>query len=114
MGRYDNMSLRDADDRPVDFGAFFRAAVLASCDYGLPCGPDSDWVMNGCAFTGNCAANNLRDYMMFYNSSPSSSQITATYEAALRNATRDGNWSFFHFYPGASPATAAFQPGSGP
>jgi hypothetical protein len=114
MGRYDNMSLRDEDDRPVDTGAFFRAAVLASCDYGLPCGPDSAWVMNGCAFVGNCAANNLRDHMMFYNSSPNASQVMATYEVALRNATRDGNWSFFHFYPGPNPSTAAYQSPLGP
>jgi hypothetical protein len=108
---FDNMSLRDADDRPLDFRAFIRANILVTCDYGLPCGPDADWIAHACAASGDCAAGTLRDHMMFYNSSPSSSQLMATYEAALRNAARDGNWSFFHFSPAPNPATAIQYPG---
>jgi hypothetical protein len=111
---YQNMSLRDAEDRPIDRLAFIRAAILLTCDYGLPCGPDSQWVMRACAVYGQCAASGLRDHMMYYNSSPSSSQVMASYEAALRNAARDANWSFFHFYPGPNPATAAIQTPGGP
>lgn len=109
MGQYGNMSLRDADDRAIDPFAFYRASVLLSCDYGLPCGPDAQWIANSCANLGQCGANSLRDHMMYYQSSPASSQVMASYEAALRAAARDGNWSFFHFYPGPSPSTAASQ-----
>jgi hypothetical protein len=108
---FDNMSLRDADDLPLDFRAFIRANILVTCDYGLPCGSDADWIAHACAARGDCAAGTLRDHMMFYNSSPSSSQLMASYEAALRNAARDGNWSFFHFSPAPNPATAIQYPG---
>lgn len=108
---YDNMSLRDADDRPIDFRAFIRANILVTCDYGLPCGPDADWIVHACAASGDCAASTLRDHMMFYNSSPSSSQLMASYEAALRNAARDGDWSFFRFSNVPNPSTALQYPG---
>ncbi len=111
---YQNMSLRDADDRPLDRSAFLRAVNLATCDYGRPCGPDADWVLNDCAFNGRCAANNLRDHMMFYNSAPSASQVMSSYEAGLRSAIRDGDWSFFRFHPGPNPSTALFLPRNGP
>ena len=111
---YQNMSLRDAGDRPLDNSAFFRAVVLATCDYGRPCGPDAEWVLNDCAFSGRRAASNLRDHMMFYNSAPSASQVMSSYEAGLRSAIRDGDWSFFHFHTGPNPTTAVFQPGNGP
>ncbi|HEY2630699.1 MAG TPA: hypothetical protein VGI57_16330, partial [Usitatibacter sp.] len=51
-GMYQNMSLRDADDRPLNSSAFYLAGALVSCDYGFNCGPDSQWVQNGCAFQG--------------------------------------------------------------
>jgi hypothetical protein len=63
---------------------------------------------------GHCDANNLRDYLMYYGSTPSSSQVMATYEAAIRNAVGNNDWSFFHFYPGPSPQTAALQNPRGP
>jgi hypothetical protein len=109
MGNYQNMSLRDDQDRPLDGMAAFMAGALVGCDYGFPCGADSSWVQNGCALAGHCDANNLRDYLMYYAASPSSSQMIATYEAAIRNAVGNNDWSFFHFYPGPTPATAAYQ-----
>ncbi|HEX7605710.1 MAG TPA: hypothetical protein VF348_03295, partial [Usitatibacter sp.] len=114
MGTYQNMSLRDAQDRPLDVSAAYMAGALVGCDYGFPCGPDSSWVQNGCAMNGHCDANSLRDYIMYYASSPSSSQVMATYEAAIRNAVGNNDWSFFHFYPGPSPQTAAFLTSRGP
>jgi hypothetical protein len=114
IGSYQNMSLRDDQDRPLDVMAVFMAGALVGCDYGFPCGADSSWVQNGCALSGHCDANNLRDYMMYYGASPSSSQVMATYEAAIRNAVGNNDWSFFHFYPGPTPATAAYQAPRGP
>lgn len=109
VGEYQNFSLRDADDRPLDRIALLRASTLLNCEYGVPCGPDAQWLLYACAMSGQCAANSLRDYMMYYASSPSASQVMAGYEAALRNA-RNNDWSFFHFYPAPLPSTAAFQP----
>jgi hypothetical protein len=114
MGTYQNMSLRDAQDRPLDGSAAYMAGALVGCDYGFACGADSSWVQNGCAMNGHCDANNLRDYLMYYAASPSSSQVMATYEAAIRNAVGNNDWSFFHFYPGPEPQTAALQPPRGP
>ena len=114
MGTYQNMSLRDAQDRPLDVVAAFMAGALVGCDYGFPCGPDSSWMQDGCAMSGHCDANNLRDYLMYYAASPSSSQVMANYEAAIRNAVGNNDWSFFHFYPGPSPQTAAFLAPHGP
>ena len=108
-GNYGNFSLRDADDRPLNFGALWQAGQLVGCDYGFDCGPNAQWIQQGCAFQGYCAANNLADYMMYYISSPASSQMIATYENAVRNAVNNGDWSYFHFYPGPNPATAAYQ-----
>ena len=113
IGEYQNFSLRDADDRPLDRLAMIRASALLNCDYGVACGTDAPWLVYACAMNGQCAANSLRDYLMYYASSPSSSQVMAGYEAALRNA-RNNDWSFFHFYPGPLPSTAAFQPPGGP
>jgi hypothetical protein len=113
-GIYNNFSLRDADDRPLNYGALWQASTLVSCDFGFDCGPNAQMIQNGCAFSGYCAANNLADYMMYYQSSPASSQMIATYQGALRNAASSGDWSYFHFYPGPNPATAAFMQPKGP
>ena len=114
MGTYQNMSLRDAQDRPLDRTAAFMAGTLVGCDYGFSCGPDSSWMQDGCAMSGHCDANNLRDYLMYYAASPSSSQVMATYEAAIRNAVQNNDWSFFHFYPGPPPQAAPYQAPRGP
>ncbi len=106
---YGNFSLRDAEDRPLNMGSLWQAGMLIGCEYGFDCGPNAQWIQNGCAFQGYCAANNLSDYMMYYASSPHSSQMIATYENAIRNAANNGDWSYFHFYPGPNPTTAAYQ-----
>jgi hypothetical protein len=113
-GSYANFSLRDADDRPLNFSALWQAGSLVGCDFGFDCGPNSQGIQNGCAFAGYCAANNLRDYLMYYQSSPAASQMIASYETAIRNAVNNGDWSYFHFYPGPNPGTAAFSAPKGP
>lgn len=106
---YADMSLRDANDRPVDRSALLRAAAMYACQLGENCGPDSDYLAHFCAFEGECGANTLRDYMMFYALSPSSSQMVASYEDALRRA-QNGDWSSFRFYRGPLPAQAVVHP----
>ena len=113
-GSYGNFSLRDADDRPLNFMALWQAGTLVGCDFGFDCGPNSQWMQSGCAFQGYCAANNLNDYLMYYVSAPNASQMIATYQAAIRNAVNNNDWSYFHFYPGPNPQTAAFTQPNGP
>jgi hypothetical protein len=108
-GNYANFSLRDVNDLPLNFTALWQAGNLMACNLGLDCGPNSQVIVNGCAFSGYCAATNLNDYMMYYMMSPNSSQLIASYESAIRNAVDNGDWSYFHFYPGPSPWTAAFS-----
>lgn len=106
---YDNMSLRDANDRPVDHAAFLRAMAMYACEAGEECGPDSHYLAYFCAWEGQCDAQTVRDYMMYYALSPSSSQVVASYEDGLRRA-RNGDWSFFHFYRGPLPSQAVMKP----
>ena len=61
-----------------------------------------------CAMQGRCDVANLRDYMLFYNSSPASSQLVDQYADAIRRARR-GDWSYFSFFPGPTPSTANWR-----
>jgi hypothetical protein len=58
---------------------------------------------------GRCDADNLRDFLLYYRSSPYDSQVLARYESALRSAALTGDTSFLVFYPALHPAVAAFQ-----
>jgi hypothetical protein len=106
---FGNMSVRDPDGKSADPLALRNAAVLIACDSGYPCGPDMPEIARGCAYTGRCDADNLRDFLLYYRSSPYDSQRLARYEAGLREAARTGNASFLVFYPAPAPAFAAFQ-----
>ncbi|HST01488.1 MAG TPA: hypothetical protein VLJ84_07505 [Usitatibacter sp.] len=116
LGRnqYGNFSLRTADDTPLDPSALWMASDLVACDYGAVCGADSKWLLYACAMRGQCAAGNIRDYMMYYASSPNTSQLMAQYETAIRSAATTGDWSFFRFHPGPAPGTAIYQAPSPP
>jgi hypothetical protein len=111
LGRnqYGNFSLRTADGTPLDPSALWMASDLVACDYGANCGADSKWLLYACAMQGQCAAGNMRDFIMYYFASPNTSQQMAQYETAIRNAATNGDWSFFRFYPGPAPGTAIYQ-----
>ena len=99
VGPYANFSLRDAQGRPLDFNAFRDAATLLACDAGYPC-RDSPAMDQACALVGHCAADNLRDYIMYYRSSPYQSQLIAQYQGSLGVALSRGDWSGFRFNSG--------------
>jgi hypothetical protein len=107
--QYGNFSLRTADDTPLDRTALWMASSLVGCDYGARCGPDSEWLLHSCAMQGQCAARNTRDFVMYYIASPSTSQAMSQYEAAIRNAATNRDWSFFRFHSGPAPGTAIYQ-----
>jgi hypothetical protein len=106
---FSNVSLRDPDGKPADIGALRNAAQLIACESGYPCGPDSLEIARACSFMGQCDAVSLRDFLLYYHSSPHDSQALVRYESALREAERTGDTSFLVFYPAPPPAFAAFQ-----
>jgi hypothetical protein len=102
-----NLSLRAGPNQvPVDTSALHGAVTLASCSFGYPCGPDLQQILVACAMRGECAANDYREYLFFYGSSPAASQRIGEYTEALLNAARHNDWSYFTFHPGPSPAWA--------
>ncbi len=108
------MSLRDADDRPINASAFYLALDLLGCEYGLQCGADTPRMLQACAMSGNCAATNYRDYLLYYAASPNTSQQVAGCEAALQRAAQGSDWSGFILRRGPSPWVAPYMERGGP
>lgn len=107
-----NLSLRTGpNELPVDMSAWYGAVDLLTCDFGRPCGPDSQQLLQGCAMQGRCDASDTREYMFFYTASPSASQRIGEYNIALAEAARTGNWSYFTFHRGPAPSMAGYQLG---
>ncbi len=106
-----NLSLRTGPaELPLDSGAFRNAITLAGCELGYPCLPeDNRTLVNGCALMGRCDAHDYREYLFFYGETPDTAQRTVEYQDAIA-AARRGDWSYFTFYPGPTPLTAAFSP----
>jgi hypothetical protein len=96
---YGNFSLRDARGQVVDSEAFRDAGLFLACDAGYPC-KESQRIQQACALVGQCAADNIRDFIMYYNASPYMSQQIAQYQQALGAAVARGDWSGFRFNPG--------------
>ena len=105
----EGMHLRDPDEAPIDGSLLYTASILAACELGHPCGPDSRGLAHACAFNGYCDAADYRDYALFYELAPGNAQRAMLYRSQLLRAVREGDWSFFTFQPGPPPATAAFQ-----
>jgi sulfur relay (sulfurtransferase) DsrC/TusE family protein len=63
-----------------------------------------------CASRGQCDARTLREFLFFYQSSPSQSQLIAEYHHALTRAAREGDWSYFTVHNGPAPQAAMFGP----
>lgn len=103
-----NLSVRAGPgETTLDQNAFNFAAQFVACDLGNPCGRDSPALLQACALQGNCAAADFREHAYYYNLSPSSVQTMNEYYAQLQRA-RAGDWSYFTFSRGPTPATAAF------
>ncbi len=87
-GAYANFSLRDARGQAVDTNALTNAGILLACDAGYPCQRSSSPAMDqACALVGDCAADNLRDFIMYYSASPHTSELIARYQQALGDAS---------------------------
>jgi hypothetical protein len=99
-GGYSNMSLLDGAGQPVDLRAMVTAVDLMGCDSGYPCDGSNRSMLIGCALFDRCAASNLRDYTMYYDASPYTSQRIAQYQQALGDVTSRNDWSGFRFHPG--------------
>jgi hypothetical protein len=101
--------LRDPREQPIDMGSINLAGMLVACDLGRDCGPDSRYLLQGCAMDGHCDASDLRDYLFFYNAAPGSSQRVDEYRARLLDVINRGDWSFFTFTRGPMPAMAGYD-----
>jgi hypothetical protein len=104
-----NLHLRGPDEAPVDMVSIYLASMLAACDLGRACGPDSRSLQQVCALEGHCDAVDYRDYLLFYGSSPGTAQRVIEYRARLLDVVRRNDWSYFTFARGPNPALAAFQ-----
>lgn len=104
-----NFSLRAGpNDIPVDVQAIHGAGSLLACDFGGLCGADSPQLLRACATRGQCAANDLREFLFYYQLSPSASQQVNEYYRHLSRAARLGDWSYFTFHRGPAPSAAIF------
>jgi len=108
-GFLSNRHLRDPNEVPIDFQALYLASTLVSCDLGRDCGPNTRYLLQGCALNGACDAADYRDYVFFYSAAPGSSQRIDEYRAHLLDAINRRDWSFFTFAPGPAPFIAGFQ-----
>ncbi len=109
-GSYTNMSLRSGpSETPIDRQAFWGASWLVACEYGYPCGSDTSLILVACAYRGQCGAGDYREFLFYYQYSPSISQTVSEYEAALFRAVRAGDWSYFTFHRGPPPSLAPYQ-----
>lgn len=105
-GRLLSSSLADVqiragpDERAVELRAFWDAWNLVACDAGYDCGPRHQLILSGCFSFGNCDAQDLREYLFFYDNSPQSSQRVAEYQSQITRAIQTGDWSYFQFHRG--------------
>lgn len=103
-----NFHLRAPDQSAIESSSLYYAATLAACELGYPCGPDAFPVLTACAMVGQCDAADYRDYLLYYQMAPGSSQQVIQYQTQLLRLVREGDWSFFTVVRGPSPMFAAF------
>ena len=88
---------------PMDYAAIYATLTLAACDLGYPCGPDSRYVLQWCAFNSQCDAATYPDHVFYYGLAPRPAQSVLEYEGALMRVIDGGDWSYFTFHRGPSP-----------
>jgi len=88
---------------PMDYAAIYATLTLAACDLGYPCGPDSRYVLQWCAFNSQCDAATYPDHVFYYGLAPRPAQSVLEYEGALMRVIQGGDWSYFTFHRGPSP-----------
>ena len=81
------------DAAPAEPRALFNAWQVLACEYGYPCGADNARLEQECAYNGHCDAQNLPQYLFYYGSSPHEAELVSQYEASLRGAIENGDWS---------------------
>jgi hypothetical protein len=96
------------EERSIDPRAFYDAWMLAACGSGLDCGATSAMVLTGCAYSGNCGAQNVEEYLYFYGNSPQQSQLINEYRSQLTRAIQSGDWSYFTFVHASPPQGSVF------
>jgi hypothetical protein len=86
---------------------------LAACDRGSNCGPDSQRVLNGCAWQGACGYDSLETYMQFNELPPNVYQAALNNRAMILDAIAQGRWDWLGIAQGmgrtVNPGTAMQQ-----
>lgn len=99
-----NLSLQAGPSQvPMDYAAIYATLTLAACDLGYPCGPDSRYVLQWCAFNSQCDAATYPDHVFYYGLAPRPAQSVLEYEVALMRVIEGGDWSYFTFHRGPAP-----------
>jgi hypothetical protein len=81
---------------PVAESDRFALAVawdLVACDYGLPCGPDSDRLLVACAFEGACDLASMEDYFKRIVGEPAVFRRSLALRQSILNALRDRDYA---------------------
>ena len=81
------------DQEPIENRAFMTAAQLLACEYGYPCGDNSDRLLRACAYQGYCGVASFADYLFYYGASPYEAQLLDRYRGILRQVVETGDWS---------------------
>jgi len=84
------------DGAPVGENDRFALAVawdLVACDYGLPCGPDSDRLLVACAFEGACDLTSMEDYFRKVVGEPAVFRRSLALRESILNALRERNYA---------------------
>jgi hypothetical protein len=66
---------------------------LVACDYGLPCGPDSDRLLVACAFEGACDLASMEDYFKRIVGEPAVFRRSLALRQSILNALRDRDYA---------------------
>ncbi len=96
------------EERPIDPRSFNSAWILAACDAGQDCGPNTGMLLQGCAYSSNCGAQNVEEFLYYYGNSPQQSQLINEYRSQLTRAMQTGDWSYFTFVRAAPPRGSVF------
>jgi hypothetical protein len=66
---------------------------LVACDYGLPCGPDSDRLLVACAFEGACDLTSMEDYFKRIVGDPAVFRRSLGLRQSILDALRERNYA---------------------
>ncbi len=77
----------------IDSQAMYHAIGLVACDFGAPCGANTNELLSACALSARCDTGNLYDYTYYYGVPPYAAQLVERYRDYLTQMISSGNMS---------------------